>query len=65
MYKVLKRDGTTVDFNKEKIINAINKAFVEVDGALFETDTAEDIAQDIEQALGDRTEPIPVENIQN
>lgn len=65
MYKVLKRDGTTVDFNKEKIINAINKAFIEVDGSLFETDTAEDIAQDIEQTLGDRTEPIPVENIQN
>lgn len=65
MYKVLKRDGTTVDFNKEKIINAINKAFVEVDGTLFETDTAEDIARDIEQVICDRTDPIPVENIQN
>jgi transcriptional regulator NrdR family protein len=29
---VIKRDGTKVPFNKEKIINAINKAFIEVDG---------------------------------
>jgi transcriptional regulator NrdR family protein len=32
MIKVLKRNGQLVEFNKEKIINAINKAFLEVDG---------------------------------
>ena len=45
---VIKRDGTQVPFDKEKIINAINKAFIEVDGILYETDTAEDIAAEIE-----------------
>ena len=29
---VIKRDGSKVNFNKKKIINAINKAFLEVDG---------------------------------
>lgn len=45
---VIKRDGTQDLFDKQKIIDAINKAFVEVDGILYETDTAEDIAQEIE-----------------
>ena len=42
--KVIKRDGAIVPFDIEKIIVAINKAFVEVDGALYEEDTANDIA---------------------
>ena len=46
--KIQKRDGTYVDFDKTKIINAINKAFIEVDGQLYEDDTARDIANDIE-----------------
>ena len=46
--KVIKRDGTLVPFDKNKIINAINKAFLEVDGVLYEIDTANDIANDIE-----------------
>ena len=29
---VIKRDGSTVSFDASKIINAINKAFIEVDG---------------------------------
>lgn len=45
---VLKRNKTTVEFNKNKIIEAINKAFLEVDGQLYETDTAYDIATEIE-----------------
>ena len=32
MIQVIKRDGIKVPFNKEKIINAINAAFIEVDG---------------------------------
>lgn len=44
---VIKRDGTQVLFEKNKIIEAINKAFLEVDNILFETETAEDIADEI------------------
>lgn len=46
--EVSKRNGTRVPFNKQKIINAINSAFLEVDGQLYEDDTAKDIAYDIE-----------------
>ena len=46
---IVKRDGTQVQFDKDKIINAINKAFIEVDSKLYETDTAYDIAVEIEQ----------------
>ena len=48
---VIKRDGSKVEFNKEKIINAINAAFLEVDGILYETDTANDIADEIEKHI--------------
>lgn len=48
---VVKRDGTKVPFDRNKIIEAINKAFLEVDGVLYETDTAEDIATDIEKYI--------------
>lgn len=58
---VIKRDGTQVLFNKEKIENAINKAFLEVDGILYETDTSRDIADDIEKL----NLTLTVEEIQN
>ena len=41
---VIKRDGTRVLFNPDKIVNAINKAMVSTYGAVYETDTAEEIA---------------------
>ena len=59
---VIKRDGTMVPFDKNKIINAINAAFIEVDGKLYETDTAEDIASDIENTWKDY---VSVEEIQD
>lgn len=31
MLYIVKRDGSVVEFDKNKIINAINKAFIEVD----------------------------------
>ena len=62
MLKVIKRNGALVDFDKEKIINAINKAFIEVDGQLYEDDTAKDIANEIELALANKAS---VEDIQN
>ena len=46
---IKKRDGSVVPFDKQKIINAINKAFIDVDEVLYETDTAESIADDIEE----------------
>lgn len=48
---IKKRNGTYVPFDKNKIINAVNKAFIEVDGQLYEDDTAIDIADDIEKDL--------------
>ena len=62
---VIKRDGTQDLFDKQKIIDAINKAFVEVDGILYETDTAEDIAQEIEDLAKQSKNAITVEAIQN
>ena len=44
---VIKRNGDIVAFDKNKIISAINKAFIEVDGQLYETDTSNSIAEDI------------------
>ena len=60
--KVIKRDGTIVPFDIEKIIVAINKAFVEVDGALYEEDTANDIAYEIGCKVANMKELPYVEN---
>ena len=65
---IVKRDGTQVQFDRDKIINAINKAFIEVDGKLYETDTAYDIAVEIEQAarqLSEEDRMLSVESIQD
>lgn len=65
---IVKRDGTQVQFDRDKIINAINKAFIEVDGKLYETDTAYDIAVEIEQAarqLAREDRILSVESIQD
>jgi ribonucleoside-triphosphate reductase len=63
--QIIKRDGTLVEFDKTRIVNAINAAFLEVDGRLYETDTAEDIAIDIEKILKRFKEPATVEVIQD
>lgn len=63
--KVIKRDGTIVPFDIEKIIVAINKAFVEVDGALYEEDTANDIAYEIGCKVANMKDCITVEEIQD
>lgn len=62
---VIKRNGTKVPFNKEKIINAINKAFLEIDKVLYETDTANDIAAEIEEYYLSNNLEIHVEDIQD
>lgn len=58
---VIKRDGTRVLFNPDKIVNAINKAMVSTYGAVYETDTAEEIADSIGALARDLT----VEQIQD
>lgn len=63
--KVIKRDGTIVPFDIEKIIVAINKAFVEVDDALYEEDTANDIAYEIGCKVANMKDCITVEEIQD
>ena len=67
MFKVEKRNGEFVDFNKQKIIDAINAAFIEVDGTLYEEDTAKDIADDLyrDYSLIKDLYAVSVETIQN
>ena len=65
MIKVKKRNGSLVDFDKNKIIKAINGAMLEVDGEIYETDTAIDIAKDIEAEYISEKQVLSVEDIQN
>jgi ribonucleoside-triphosphate reductase len=65
MLQITKRDGSSVNFEKDKIISAINKAFIEVDGTLYETDTAKDIADDIYDYAIMHKKQISVEDIQD
>ena len=60
---IIKRNGNIVDFDRDKIVKAINKAFVEVDGKLYETDTANSIADEI--ALLSKENLLGVEEIQD
>lgn len=64
MYNIQKRDGTLVPFDKQKIINAINAAFIEVDGQLYEDDTSQDIAEELERNLS-KDGSATVEDIQD
>ena len=62
---VIKRDGNIVSFDANKIIEAINKAFVEVDGRLYENDTATDIALEIGNRILNTPSDVSVETIQD
>ena len=62
---IIKRNGNVVPFNKEKIVNAINSALIDVDKILYETDTAKDIADEIETLLMSANKDVTVEFIQN
>lgn len=64
MLEVLKRDGSKEPFNKQKIINAINAAFIEVDGQLYSDEIASDIADDI-YYFNKYQDTITVEEIQD
>lgn len=67
MLQIVKRNGILVPFDKQRIINAVNAAFREVDGQLYETDTATDIADDIYAwaAYDNANKRLTVEDIQN
>ena len=58
---VIKRDGTRVLFNPDKIVTAINKAMVSTYGAIYESETAEEIAD----LIGSRGVDMTVEEIQD
>ena len=62
---IIKRDGSQVPFDQQKIINAIHAAFMEVDGKIYETDTAEDIAHDIALTVLHSPVDVEVETIQD
>ena len=68
--QIQKRNGDIVEFQKEKVVDALTKAFLEVDGILYETDTINDIADDVEflirgNALVKDNKILTVEEIQN
>lgn len=65
MLQIKKRNGIVVPFDRERIINAINKAFIEVDGELYEDDTANDIADEIKYAVKTSDDVVSVEKIQD
>ena len=65
MVKVIKRDGQLVDFDILKIINAINKAFLEVDKCIYELDTTNDIANEIKNKVAESKNNVHVEQIQD
>lgn len=50
MIKVIKRDCTEVDFDKNKIENAIKKAMLNGSG-VYKSDIAQKVADDIEREL--------------
>lgn len=65
MVLIQKRNGDIIEFDKKKIITAINKAFIEVDGQLYEDDTAKDIADEIYLVALANPTPLTVEIIQD
>ena len=68
MLTVIKRDGRKVNFDKEKIQQAVHKAFIAVDGALtpYAEEKAVNIADYIEKYFTDKSqEEIGIEEIQD
>lgn len=64
---IIKRDGTQQKFNKQKIVDAIKKAFVAVDGTLTQAgvNKARRIAKNIEKEIQQSKEIYSVEQIQD
>ena len=64
MIRILKRTGNFVDFNADKISNAIIKAMKETKDGVDER-LANEISLKIEEELSNRNFPIPVEMVQD
>ena len=63
---VIKRDGSEVPYDREKIVIAINKALMEVDGNLFSSYLSENVAQSVDNYLAyHNIQGITVEQIQD
>ena len=62
---IVKRDGTRVEFSQQKIINAINKAFEEVDGQVYSEEIAQDIAEEIYEEYTHYLSDWDIEKIQD
>lgn len=65
MLQIRKRNGILVPFDRERVVKAINKAFIEIDGTLYEEDTANDIADEIRYTVKTSENIIDVETIQD
>ena len=66
--KVIKRDGRAVDFDRQKIINAVHKVFIAVDGALtpYAEEKAINIAEYIENYFNEKEQTeVGIEEIQD
>ena len=63
MQYIKKRDGRVVNFNKKKIVNAILKAFEEVDGEV--TEYAIEKANNIANFIGQNEKILSVEEVQD
>ena len=64
--QIVKRDKSVVDFNPDKIVNAIQKAFIDVRGeyeAIKVKEMAQKVVDELEAAFADKT-PM-VENVQD
>lgn len=63
---VIKRDGSEVPYDRSKIVNAINRALMEVDGNLFSSYLSENVAQSVDNYLAyHNIQGITVEQIQD
>lgn len=65
MLCIRKRDNKLAKFSRKKIIDAINKAMIEVDGLLYEEETSQEIADEIYELALENNKPFTVEEIQD
>ena len=67
MTSIIKRDGREEKFNRQKIIDAVKKAFISVDGTLTKAgvNVARRIGRDIEYMVTHSTKVFTVEDIQD
>ena len=68
MNKVIKRDGRTVRFDRERIINAVKRAFEATEGETFDDyalNKANHIADYVEKYINEQNKNVSVENIQD